>query len=41
MDSEILVALAGGRLNLISAWTSGKLKIDASIADLLRLRAPF
>lgn len=41
MDSDVLVALAGGRLNLISAWTSGKLKIDASVADLLRLRALF
>jgi len=41
MESDVLVALASGRLNLLSAWTSGRLKIDASIADLLRLRALF
>lgn len=41
MNGDVLVALAAGQLNLIGAWTSGKLKIDASITDLLRLRTLF
>jgi alkyl sulfatase BDS1-like metallo-beta-lactamase superfamily hydrolase len=41
MDSDVLIALAAGQLNLIGAWTSGRLKIDASLTDLLRLRTLF
>jgi hypothetical protein len=33
-----LVALAADRLSPVKAWTSGRLKIEASILDLLRLR---
>lgn len=33
-----LIDLAADRLSPIKAWTSGKLKIEASILDLLRLR---
>src|SRR5689334_21188076 len=31
--SDDLVALVDGRLNLASAWTSGRVKIDASMFD--------
>jgi predicted lipid carrier protein YhbT len=37
--SDDLVALVDGRLNLAKAWAAGRLKIDASVFDLLRLRA--
>jgi len=33
-----LVALVDGRLNAASAWASGKIKIDASLMDLMKLR---
>ncbi|WP_432975220.1 SCP2 sterol-binding domain-containing protein [Dactylosporangium sp. CA-233914] len=33
-----LVALVNGRLNVMSAWTSGRIKIDAGMMDLLKLR---
>jgi putative sterol carrier protein len=36
--SDDLVALVGGRLNLASAWASGRIKIDASLMDLMKLR---
>lgn len=38
VSSDDLVALTDGRLGFGSAWTSGRLKIDASMLDLLRLR---
>lgn len=41
MPSDVLVALSRGDIAFMSAWASGKLKIDASIADLLRLRTLF
>jgi SCP-2 sterol transfer family len=37
-SSDDLVALVNGKLNIMSAWTSGRIKIDASIMDLMRLR---
>jgi alkyl sulfatase BDS1-like metallo-beta-lactamase superfamily hydrolase len=41
MTSDDLVALNAGQLNLVSAWTSGRVKIDASVFDLLKLRNAF
>lgn len=37
--SDDLVALADGRLSVPSAWATGRLKIEASVLDLLRLRS--
>ncbi|MHA3702480.1 SCP2 sterol-binding domain-containing protein [Jatrophihabitans sp. YIM 134969] len=41
MASDTLVALTDGSLGFASAWASGKLKVDASVFDLLKLRALF
>lgn len=38
-SSDDLVALVEGRLAVPSAWASGKLKVDANLGDLLKLRA--
>lgn len=38
MTSDDLVALTNGSANLLSMWTSGRVKIDASIFDLIKLR---
>jgi putative sterol carrier protein len=37
--SDDLVALTNGDLNFASAWTSGRLKVDASVFDLLKVRS--
>jgi putative sterol carrier protein len=37
-SSDDLVALVNGRLNVMQAWTSGRIKIDAGMFDLLKLR---
>ncbi|WP_238008591.1 SCP2 sterol-binding domain-containing protein [Dactylosporangium sp. AC04546] len=37
-SSDDLVALVNGELNVMSAWTSGRIKIDAGVFDLLKLR---
>jgi hypothetical protein len=37
--SDDLVALVDGRLNFAKAWASGRLKIDASVFDLIKLRS--
>lgn len=37
-DSDDVVALSNDELGVAKAWASGKLKIEASIFDLLRLR---
>jgi len=39
VGSDDLVDLIEGRLSFLSAFTSGKVKVDASIMDMLRLRA--
>lgn len=39
LTSDDLVALAAGGLSLGSAWLSGRVKVHASFADLLRLRS--
>jgi hypothetical protein len=41
MASDVLVALADGELSFGHAWSRGRLKIDASFGDLLRLRKLF
>lgn len=37
-NSDDLVAMANDGLNVAKAWASGRVKIEASIFDLLRLR---
>jgi SCP-2 sterol transfer family len=39
VGSDDLVDLVQGRISFLSAFTSGKVKVDASIVDLLRLRS--
>jgi SCP-2 sterol transfer family len=41
MSSDDLVALADGELNFLRAWTSGRVKVEASIFDMLRLKSAF
>jgi len=38
VDSDNLVALANDELSIAKAWAGGRLKIEASIFDLLKLR---
>lgn len=38
-SSDDLIALIEGRLAAPTAWATGRLKIDASMFDLLKLRA--
>jgi hypothetical protein len=39
MTSDDLVALTQGALNLGRAWATGRVKISASVFDLLKLRS--
>ena len=39
LSSDDLIALADGVLSLSSAWATGKLRVDASVLDMVRLRA--
>jgi hypothetical protein len=39
MTSDDLIALTDGSLPFTKAWASGRLRIDASVLDLLRLRS--
>ncbi|WP_131747536.1 SCP2 sterol-binding domain-containing protein [Frankia sp. Cppng1_Ct_nod] len=39
VSSDDLIAMADGSLRFTSAWSSGRLKVDASIRDLLRMRS--
>lgn len=41
MSSDDLVALVDGRLKMSSAWATGRVKIDAGVRDLLKLRSVF
>ena len=36
--SDDLVAMVDGQLSFAKAWASGRLKVDASVFDLLKLR---
>jgi putative sterol carrier protein len=38
ITSDDLIALVAGDLNFASAWARGRVKLEASISDLLRLR---
>ena len=38
-SSDDLIALIEGRMAVPTAWATGKLKIDASMFDLLKLRS--
>ncbi|WP_431045123.1 SCP2 sterol-binding domain-containing protein [Streptomyces sp. P1-3] len=38
MTGDDLVALVGGQLNFARAWASGRVKLEAGLRDLLRLR---
>ncbi len=38
IGSDDLVALVAGQLNFASAWARGRVKLEASFSDLLRLR---
>jgi hypothetical protein len=39
MSSDDLVDLVAGRLSFAHAWATGRVKLDASFRDLLRLRS--
>jgi predicted lipid carrier protein YhbT len=39
VGSDDLVDLVEGRISFLSAFTAGKVRVDASIVDLLRLRS--
>lgn len=41
MSSDDLVALVAGQLRMSSAWATGRVRIDASIRDMMRLRSLF
>ncbi len=38
-SSDDLLALTAGELNFAKAWAAGRLKVDASMMDLLKLRS--
>ncbi|MFI5911100.1 SCP2 sterol-binding domain-containing protein [Dactylosporangium sp. NPDC051541] len=37
-SSDDLVSLVNGQLNVMQAWTGGRIKIEAGVMDLLKLR---
>jgi putative sterol carrier protein len=37
-SSDDLIALVNSQLNVMQAWTSGRIKIEAGVFDLLKLR---
>jgi putative sterol carrier protein len=41
MTSDDLLALTEGNLNLAKAWATGRIKISASVFDLIKLRSMF
>lgn len=41
MSSDDLVALVDGRLKMATAWATGRVKVDAGIRDLMKLRSIF
>lgn len=41
MTSDDLIKLVAGELHMGSAWATGRIRIDASVRDLLRLRTLF
>jgi alkyl sulfatase BDS1-like metallo-beta-lactamase superfamily hydrolase len=41
LSSDDLVQLVNGDLKFASAWASGRIKIDASVLDLIKMRSIF
>lgn len=41
MSSDDLVAIVAGKQKFASAWASGRVRIDANVLDLIRLRSIF
>jgi hypothetical protein len=41
IQSDDLISLVAGKLDFIPAWTSGRIKVNASIGDLFKLRKVF
>ncbi|MFN2560886.1 MAG: alkyl sulfatase C-terminal domain-containing protein [Jatrophihabitans sp.] len=41
MTSDDLLALVDGQLKMASAWATGRVKVDAGVRDLMRLRSIF
>lgn len=41
LTSDDLVAMVDGKLNVGSAFATGRIKIDASVLDLMKLRSIF
>jgi putative sterol carrier protein len=41
MTGDDLLALVDGDLKMASAWATGRVKIEASVRDLMRLRSVF
>lgn len=41
MNSDDLLALVDGQLKMASAWATGRVKVDAGVRDLLKLRSIF
>lgn len=41
LTSDDLVALVDGRLKAASAWATGRLKVDAGVRDMMKLRSLF
>jgi putative sterol carrier protein len=41
MSSDDLIALVNGRLKMASAWATGRVRVDASVRDIIKLRSIF
>jgi alkyl sulfatase BDS1-like metallo-beta-lactamase superfamily hydrolase len=41
LSSDDLVALVDGRLKMAAAWATGRVRIEAGVRDLLKLRSVF
>jgi len=41
LTSDDLIALTDGRLKLAAAWATGRLRVNAGVRDLLKLRSFF
>jgi putative sterol carrier protein len=41
MKGDDLVKLVAGELNMAAAWATGRVKVDASVRDIIKLRSIF
>ena len=41
LTSDDLVSLVDGKLNLASAWATGRVKVEAGVRDIIKLRSIF